>query len=225
MLGVLLVAIVGLRVEVLKLGSSVGRNIQLASTLQSGNQVLRSQVSELSGNQRIEGIAAGMGMVMPGPMDVHFVQSSTAEHVSRAISGIHAPDATSFLSGLATERAADTNNAVVAASTSAVGAQSTNDPGTVLDTSVGTSSNTTSSNQSSAVNAAATSNSAVSNTTSGASSAGSTPVSTAGGTSANPPTAGASGTAASTGTTEPSPSADSTSAGTGSTTGGTGLVG
>jgi hypothetical protein len=131
---VLLVAIVGLRVEVLKLGSSVGRDIQAASALQSTNQTLRSRVSELSGNQRIEDLATNMGMVMPGPMDIHFVQASTAKRVASAIRAIQEPASATFLSGLATERAADGTDAVAAAGTSAIGAQSTDDPGTVIDT-------------------------------------------------------------------------------------------
>jgi hypothetical protein len=132
---VLLVAIVGLRVEVLKLGSSVGRDIQTASVLQSNNQTLRTRVSELSGNQRIEDLAMNMGMVMPGPIDIHFVQASAAKRVSSAIHGIQEPASSTFLSGLATERAADATDAGVAAGTSAVGTQSTDDPGTVIETS------------------------------------------------------------------------------------------
>ena len=83
LLGVLLVVIVGMRVEVLKLGSSVGRELEQATQLESGNAALRAQVSELSGNQRIEQLAATMGMVMPGPMDIHFVRASAAGNVER----------------------------------------------------------------------------------------------------------------------------------------------
>jgi hypothetical protein len=120
-LGALLVVIVGMRVEVLKLGSSVGRQLEQATALESGNAALRAQVSELSGNQRIEQLAATMGMIMPGPMDIHFVRASAVGNVNAAIRGIHAPASQTFLSGIASERQTDANNTVGAADTSAVG--------------------------------------------------------------------------------------------------------
>jgi cell division protein FtsL len=120
-LGLLLVAIVGLRVEVLKLTSGVGTQIQQASELQSSNAALRSSVSELSGNQRIEQLAESMGMVMPGPMDVHFVPVSAGTHLTAAIRAIHTPESDTFLSGLAAERDADETSVTKAVNTSAVG--------------------------------------------------------------------------------------------------------
>lgn len=136
MLGALLVVIVGMRVEVLKLGSSVGRQLEQATALESGNAALRAQVSELSGNQRIEQLAATMGMLMPGPMDIHFVRASAARNVDAAIRGIHAPASQTFLSGIASERQTDANNTVGAADTSAVGVLSS---GTVATSTTGTS--------------------------------------------------------------------------------------
>jgi hypothetical protein len=135
-LGALLVVIVGMRVEVLKLGSSVGRQLEQATALESGNAALRAQVSELSGNQRIEQLAATMGMLMPGPMDIHFVRASAARNVDAAIRGIHAPASQTFLSGIASERQTDANNTVRAADTSAVGVLSS---GTVATSTTGTS--------------------------------------------------------------------------------------
>ncbi len=103
----MLVAIVGLRVEVLKLGSGVGRELQQASALESSNQLLRSKVSALSDNQRIIEKATQMGMLVAGPTAVHFVRAEVGTHVSAAIANIHAPSTDSFLSGLASERQAD----------------------------------------------------------------------------------------------------------------------
>lgn len=119
--GALLVAIVGMRVEVLKLSSRVGTQIGQASTLQSSNAVLRSTVSELSGNERIEALAEKLGMVMPGPMDIHFVPAAEGSHVQAAIKAISAPAPSSFLTGLAAERQADLSSMTAAAHTSAVG--------------------------------------------------------------------------------------------------------
>lgn len=120
-LGVLLLAVVGMRVEVLKLTSSTGTQLQLAAQLESQNAALRSSVSELSGNQRITRLAEQMGMVMPGPMDVHFVPSQNGTHVGAAIRAIHAPAPTKFLQSLAAERQLDGASARTAANTSAVG--------------------------------------------------------------------------------------------------------
>jgi hypothetical protein len=120
-LGLTLVAIVGLRVEVLKLSSGVGTQIQQASELQSSNATLRSSVSELSGNQRIMKIAETMGMVMPGPLDVHFVPASAGSHLNSAIRAIHTPETTAFLSSLVAERGADVTSVTQAVTTSAAG--------------------------------------------------------------------------------------------------------
>jgi len=119
--GALLVAVVGMRVEILKLSSRVGTQIEQASALQSSNALLRSSVSGLSGTERIETLAEQLGMVMPGPMDIHFVSAANGTHVRAAIRAITAPDPDSFLTGLAAERQADQTSMETAADTSAVG--------------------------------------------------------------------------------------------------------
>jgi cell division protein FtsL len=112
--GVLLAGIVAMRVEVLKLGVSVGRSTALASQLESENQTLRANVASLSNAARIEHLAATMGMAMPGPLDLHFISASGARDLGRAAAGIASPDPTTFESGLATQ------NAVHSASMNAV---------------------------------------------------------------------------------------------------------
>jgi hypothetical protein len=109
-----------MHVEVLKMGSSVGAEMQQASQLQSADGVLRAQVSQLSAPERIEQLAEGMGMFMPGPMDVHMLPA-TAGNVGKAISDIREPEPDSFLSGLESERALDGKVAAAAANTSAEG--------------------------------------------------------------------------------------------------------
>jgi hypothetical protein len=143
LLGVLLVAIVGLRVEVLKLGSSVGRELQQATTLESSNAILRSQVSALSDNQRIEQLAENMGMLMPGPTEVHFVKASAAGDVGATIKGIHEPETSDFLNGVADERQADAANSAAAAQQSAVGVLATGVSDDSDATSADTAANTT----------------------------------------------------------------------------------
>lgn len=245
MLGVLLVAIVGLRVEVLKLGSRVGREIQQENALQSGDQALRARVSELSGNQRIERLAAGMGMVMPGPMDIHLVHPAGTRQVARAIQDIHSPAADTFLTGLVTERQTDAHDTIAAANTSAVGAQTTAGPGAALSSGTsnpsGTVTSTGTGTGTGTATAGATSGVSTTDGSTGAASANSTASATqpstatgATGTSGIAPAdTTAAATADPTGTAGPTTGSSDTAAGTasaqdgasGSTSGGTGLAG
>jgi hypothetical protein len=98
-LGVMLAGIVAMQVEVLKLGASIGRSLALTSTLQSRNDLLRANVSALADAQRIERLASGMGMVMPGPTSLDFVAASHAD-AGQAAGAIHAPNASAFTSAL-----------------------------------------------------------------------------------------------------------------------------
>jgi hypothetical protein len=99
MLGVMLVGIVAMQVEVLKLGASVGRSLQLSTTLQSRNQLLRASVASLADQQRIEHMAAKMGMVMPAPSAVVFLTQAGGD-AQRAASNIHVPNSSAFLAAL-----------------------------------------------------------------------------------------------------------------------------
>jgi cell division protein FtsL len=101
LLGVLLVGIVAMQVEVLKLNAGIGRSLERSSSLQGQNELLRASVAQLSDEQRIERIAAQMGMVMPAPTQLRFVHSG-ASSVERALASIHAPDGTSFIAQLPT---------------------------------------------------------------------------------------------------------------------------
>ena len=75
LLGVMLAGIVAMQVEVLKLGASMGRSLQANSTLTAQNATLRENVASLSDDQRIEQLAASMGMVMPPPSAVAFLSA------------------------------------------------------------------------------------------------------------------------------------------------------
>jgi hypothetical protein len=107
MLGVMLVGIVAMQVEVLKLGTSIGRAIERGSALQSRNELLRANVSGLADDQRIERLAAGMGMVMPQPVAVGFL-TVRPSNPGRASGNIHAPDSSAFLSALSSLEASAT---------------------------------------------------------------------------------------------------------------------
>ncbi len=226
-----LVAIVGLRVEVLKLGSGVGRELQEATALESSNQILRSQVSALSDNQRIIQKATQMGMVMAGPTAVHFVRAAVGTHVSAAIANIHQPSTDTFLSSIASERqadaaspaatetatAGDTSVADTAAAdsgsseSSSTGAIATGDGSTPsTDSGAATGDTSTASTVAApSVASSATSDASAADTVPPAATGTATPPATtqSAGTAVAPTTAGATGTA------------------TGSTTGGSGLAG
>ncbi len=99
-LGVLLAGIVAMQVEILKLGTRVGRSVQRSTALQSQNELLQAGVAGLADDQRIERLAAGMGMVMPTPGEMVFLPASAGQRVARALGNIHSPDPSGFAAGL-----------------------------------------------------------------------------------------------------------------------------
>jgi hypothetical protein len=100
LLGVLLAGIVAMQVEVLKLGAGIGRSIERGAQLQSQDELLRASVATLSDDQRIERLAANMGMIMPAPDAVTFLTPRPVGYLQRAASSIHQPDSTNFLATL-----------------------------------------------------------------------------------------------------------------------------
>jgi cell division protein FtsL len=192
LLGVLLVGIVAMQVEVLKLNAGVGRSLERASALQSQNELLRAGVARLSDEQRIERIAAGMGMVMPSADQMRFVRSGPAS-VESALDSIKAPDSTNFLAQLP----------AIGAAAAAQGASTSTGTGTPVTATTGT----TGASVTSAASASSTS--VATSPAQGA--ASETPATTSGstsGTSATPPvsppapstTVGTTGTTGTTGT-------------------------
>jgi cell division protein FtsL len=102
--GVLLVGIVAMQVEVLKLGTTEGKLVQRSGALQSQNESLQASVASLGDDQRIERLAAGMGMVMPTPTTITFLRAG--RDPGRALANLHAPDPATFASALAAQAAA-----------------------------------------------------------------------------------------------------------------------
>jgi hypothetical protein len=96
LLGVMLAGIVAMQVEVLKLSASMGQSIERSTSLQSRNEVLRASVAGLADDQRIERLAARMGMLMPAPDAVNFLGGRGAADVRGAVAGIHQPNAAGF---------------------------------------------------------------------------------------------------------------------------------
>jgi hypothetical protein len=137
-LGVLLAGIVAMQVEVLKLGNNVGRYVDRSTTLQSQNEALQASVAALNADQRIESLAASMGMVMPAPATIAFLHASPGADASRAVTNIHAPDPTGFANQLAALAAS-----AAATAPSSASSQGTASPGLGTSTSAGTSATST----------------------------------------------------------------------------------
>jgi cell division protein FtsL len=95
-LGLMLVGIVAMQVEVLKLGAGIGRAVQQTTELSARNQALRASVAALGDDQRIESMAAKMGMIMPAPGAVGFLNWSGVRS-RRTAASVHAPDSSQFL--------------------------------------------------------------------------------------------------------------------------------
>ena len=99
LLGVMLGGIVALQVELLKLGATAGRSIELVSALQSRNEILRAEVAADSAPGRIERLGLRMGMILPGPEAITFVKAGSAS-ARRAATNIHPPNVAAFEAAL-----------------------------------------------------------------------------------------------------------------------------
>jgi hypothetical protein len=202
-LGVMLAGIVAMQVEVLKLGASMGRSLEQNSVLSSRNAALRQSVATLGDDQRIEQLAATMGMVMPPPQSVGFLAASPGGNAGRALANIHQPSVSSF--GALTS----TNGEIVTATTLAAANAPT---GTTGSTSTIGSTPTSTSSTSSATSSSAAATSPVA--------AAPTVPSTAAGSTAATPTPVTQAPTTSSGATS---SGQATSASTGPSTGAAGV--
>jgi hypothetical protein len=141
LLGVLLVGIVAMQVEILKLGTGMGRWLERGSTLTNRNQELQANVAALMDDQRLERLAAKMGMVMPDPTAVSFL-SAQPGGAARAAASIHAPDPTNFLAqtSVATPLSASAGSSTAAQSTGASSSAAAGSTGSSVATSASPSS-------------------------------------------------------------------------------------
>jgi len=84
LLCVLLIALVGLNVSLLKLNSAAGRNAEWARKLRVENADLRARTSRLHSAAHIQAEGAKLGLVMPAAADVHYLTSDPARDARRA---------------------------------------------------------------------------------------------------------------------------------------------
>jgi hypothetical protein len=99
-LGVLLVAIVGTQVEVLKLGTDVGQSTALAAQLGARNALLRAEETNMSNPSRIMRLAEQLGMREVGPTNITYLQAGVPGVVGRAIADIAPPTLGAFAGSL-----------------------------------------------------------------------------------------------------------------------------
>lgn len=87
-----LMGIVFMQVSMLKLNAGIGRAVTTADTLERQNSELRSQVSRLDGNARIESAARRAGMVVPSAGSFRYVTARPGRTDAReAARGIAPP--------------------------------------------------------------------------------------------------------------------------------------
>jgi hypothetical protein len=199
-----------MQVSVLKLGAGIGRSLEKGATLESQNEQLRASVASLADEQRIESLAAGMGMVMPPPQSVGFL-SAQPGGASQAVADIKAPDAAAFLSALQTAIGSTGATTILAPGTTSGAGTGTTGPGTTSAAATSTASSTTATQLASA--GAGSSGTGTGSSSAGGASGGGGSPSSAGGAAAT--STSSSPTAASATSSSPAVSAGSGSGGTG----------
>jgi hypothetical protein len=75
LLGALLFGLVAMNVSLLKLNAAAGHNAERAKELRIENAKLRGRVSRLASNDRLRMAAADLGLVMPEPKKVHYLNT------------------------------------------------------------------------------------------------------------------------------------------------------
>jgi hypothetical protein len=183
-LGVMLAGIVAMQVEVLKLGASMGRSLERSSVLSAENAGLRQSVATLGDDQRIEQLAATMGMVMPPPQAVGFLSASPGGNAGRALANIHQPSATSFLALTPTNGEIVTSATLAAANAASAASSTTGSTSTIGTTPTSSTTTPTSSSTAATPTAVTPSPTSSSGTTSSSQAATSSQTSTGSSTGA-----------------------------------------
>ena len=86
-----LIGIVFMQVSLLKLNAGISRAVTAADTFDRQNSSLREDISKLDSGERIQAVAAKLGMVTPAAGDVHYLDGRGADG-ARAAASIKPPD-------------------------------------------------------------------------------------------------------------------------------------
>lgn len=85
-----LIGIVFMQVSLLKLNAGISRAVTAADTFDRQNSSLREDISKLDSGERIQGVAAKLGMLTPAAGDVHYLDGRGAD-AARAAAAIQPP--------------------------------------------------------------------------------------------------------------------------------------
>jgi hypothetical protein len=85
-----LIGIVFMQVSLLKLNAGISRAVTAADTFDRQNSSLREDISKLDSGERIQSVAAKLGMVTPAAGDVHYLDGRRADG-ARAAAAIKPP--------------------------------------------------------------------------------------------------------------------------------------
>ncbi len=85
-----LIGIVFMQVSLLKLNAGISRAVTAADTLERQNSSLRGDISNLDSDERIQAVAAKLGMTTPAAGDVHYLDGREADG-ARAAASIKPP--------------------------------------------------------------------------------------------------------------------------------------
>jgi hypothetical protein len=88
LMGVLLFGLVALNVSLLKLNAAAGHNAERAKVLRIQNAKLRGQVSRLASGDRLRAAAGELGLVMPEPKKVHYLNARPDRDPRQAVRNI-----------------------------------------------------------------------------------------------------------------------------------------
>jgi cell division protein FtsL len=90
LVAVALMGIVFMQVSLLKLNAGISRAVTAADTFDRQNSSLREEISKLDSGERIQAVAAKLGMVTPAAGDVHYLDGRGADG-ARAAGSIKPP--------------------------------------------------------------------------------------------------------------------------------------
>ncbi|HEX6697918.1 MAG TPA: hypothetical protein VF080_14010 [Solirubrobacteraceae bacterium] len=123
-----LMGIVFMQVSLLKLNAGISRAVTAADTFDRQNSSLREEISKLDSGERIQSVAAKLGMVTPAAGDVHYLDGRGADG-ARAAASITAPKpVTPSAAPAATAVSAPAATTTPAAQTTAAPAATTQTP-------------------------------------------------------------------------------------------------
>jgi cytoskeletal protein RodZ len=128
-----LIGIVFMQVSLLKLNAGISRAVTAADTFERQNSSLREDISKLDSGERIQAVAAKLGMVTPAAGDVHYLDGRGADG-ARAAASIKPPDPVTPAAAPATTTTAPVAATTAPATTTAAPVNTTAAPTTAATT-------------------------------------------------------------------------------------------